>query len=278
MPIERPNYSQTRNILNIPTTDQIRNSLYYKNSTNTLPFEKVSKKYIANKNNSLIYDNEKSKSFEDDNEKVNLEFDKSKSFDDDYIAHGSDKRNFIPETRSFSHDRVFSSTHMSNIKNLQLQQQQQQQHLRYSNKLYDRPKKYESIKTQSMLDVVTPSIINYHQRNNSLINRDRSPNNQSRLIRGDVYYTSKSSPPEHYGAMRNNTTSTDSDFDSNMPDFDGNEYNNKQSDENRIQEAELIKKFLYKTKQESYLNQRTNNLPNPASLSPNSGRYNKLDS
>ncbi|XP_055623832.1 uncharacterized protein LOC129767205 isoform X2 [Toxorhynchites rutilus septentrionalis] len=207
-------------------------------------------------------DVDKSKSFENNNYGTyEYDFDKSKSFDENYILEGEKRPYVNPEVRSYSHDRVLGSTgtsssneysHSSASRNRSPQT--------YGSRLFEHDLQYDV--NRSMMN--RSPIVNYNQRR-GIVARERSPipgASKTTLM----HYQRPSDPY----LLRNLTP--DSEFDDRAtPDFvDDPPTSSAAISAAAFKEAELVKKFLYATKNKQ-LQRESRNLVVPPAGTPTSG-------
>lgn len=217
---------------------------------------------------------DKSKSFDNNNYGgYEYEYDKSKSFDENYGVE-SDKRGYVAtEGRSYSHDRVFGSTGTSSSNEYsQSSTSRNRSPQTYGSRLYE-----HDLQPQQSFDVSRMSrspIMNYNQRR--VIARERSPvPGASKPMLGQHYQK-----PSDLYLMRNLTPDSEYD-DRTTPDFGDGQVptsttiappTTAAAAAAAFKEAELVKKFLYATKNKQ-LQRESRNVVVPPAGTPSTGRY-----
>lgn len=222
-------------------------------------------------------DVDKSKSFDNNNYGVyEYDFDKSKSFDDNYGIEG-EKRGYVgTEGRSYSHDRVFGSTGTSSSNEYsQSSTSRNRSPQTYGSRLYDHDLQHVDVSRMNR-----SPIINYTQRR--IISRERSP--VPGVSKPSLGHYQK---PSDLYLMRNLTPDSEYD-DRTTPDFVDDQAPAAGTSSTvattstpigataaaaaAFKEAELVKKFLYATKNKQ-LQRESRNVVVPPAGTPSSGRY-----
>ncbi|XP_050094333.1 uncharacterized protein LOC126577016 isoform X2 [Anopheles aquasalis] len=212
------------------------------------------------------------------------EFDKSKSFDDN-LGHGPgtdrDKRTYVTnEKRSYSHDRVFGSTGTSSSNEYtgtsqsssSRQQQQQQRSPQTSlygglNRMYD-PEIHRATMARS------PVMMGAGYRSSSAHHRGHTVSRERSPVPGQG--TGRYQPPTELYLMRQQTPDSEYDSERLTPDYGvASEGPVASGPVTTFKEAELVKKFLYATKNKIQMHResagRSSTVAHPPSSSLTTG-------
>ncbi|XP_021697248.1 uncharacterized protein LOC5577573 isoform X2 [Aedes aegypti] len=263
---ERPAYTSTRKVTGSQLLTQ-PDSVYPRVS----PSSTLDRLRRETASHTIVDVQDKSKSFDNNNYGAyEYEYDKSKSFDENYGVE-SDKRGYVAtEGRSYSHDRVFGSTGTSSSNEYsQSSTSRNRSPQTYGSRLYE-----HDLQPQQQYDVSRMSrspIINYNQRR--VIARERSPvPGASKPMLGQHYQK-----PSDLYLMRNLTP--DSEYDDRItPDFGDGQASTSvtiaptttAAAAAAFKEAELVKKFLYATKNKQ-LQRESRNVVVPPAGTPSTG-------
>ncbi|XP_055602214.1 uncharacterized protein LOC129751004 isoform X2 [Uranotaenia lowii] len=208
-----------------------------------------------------IVDVDKSKSFDNNNYGVyEYDFDKSKSFDENFGLDAEKRVYASTEGRSYSHDRVFSSTgtSSSNEYSQSSTSRNKSPQQSYGARLYEHDLQFEMGRNA----LSRSPIMNYGQRRPMSRERSPVPGASKPALLG-----SYQKPSDLY-LMRNLTP--DSEFDDRTtPDF-CDEPPKAATTTSSFKEAELVKKFLYATKNKQMQREARNAVVPPAGT-PSSG-------